>query len=142
MLVKLQYNDIVDSWDTLKVSIAKALSARIPISDTVMNNVLSALLDNDMQCWVFQEKDKLIATLTTTILKDKPVGLRSLLVYSITGMERISDEQWRKGFETLRKFAKSQNCWCVSGYTRSERIVEVVTELLGGFSDNYVVLEA
>lgn len=141
MLVKLQADDITSMWEIIKPSIAVSLPPAISASDVVMNNVLKSLLVDDMQCWAFFVSDKIIGTITTTILFDKPSGVRNLLIYSLNGFEKVKEEWWEKGLKTIKDFAKSIGASNVVGYTRLEYVKDLVVKKLNGNSEYFVSME-
>ena len=141
MLVKLQANDITSLWDILKPSIATSLPPAIRASDNTMNNILKALLSDSMQCWAFYKDENIVATVTTTILHDKPSGVRNLLIYSINGLERIQENWWKVGMKTLNEYAKAVGASNIVGYTRLEYVKDLVVEKMKGNFEYFVSME-
>ena len=64
-------------------------------------------------------------------MEDFLSGIRNLLIYSLFGARPIEDAIWIRGLETIKKYAKANDCAKVVAYSNVERIEEIVNSLGG-----------
>lgn len=145
MLVRLLPDDIEKRWPLLKDALLKSLPAYTNGSADAVNNLLFALLDGTLQCWIlveYDEKEPVIrAVLTTTMIVDIPSGTKNLMIYSLTAFEVLSQEVLTDGYSALREFAKSNGCYKITAFTDIPRIIEMVKSVGGEASQTMIELE-
>jgi len=133
MLVKLLPDQIAKNWETISYAIEQALPPVAGESDEKMNNVLMALLDGRMDCWVsYKNGDDgmtMDAVVSTTMLDDGITGARNFLLYSIFTFDWADDNTWKEGFEALAKYAKSKGCSKIVGYTSFDSMIDRAKEM-------------
>ena len=141
MLVKLLPDQVSRNWDTIGYAIENSLPPIVDESDERMNNILLALLDGRMDCWVSLNGDgKINGVVSTTIMYDDLSGVRSLLIYSIFAFEWSEEEAWSEGLETLRKYAKGNDCSRITGYTEFDSIIQRVKDMGGEAKQMFISL--
>lgn len=131
MVVKLTPDQISAHWNNLKITLIRAAPPTAEVSETGLNSILSKLLADEMQSWVFLEDSKIKATMFTMFVRDPGMDHFNLLVYSVYGLDKIVDELWKEAWGVVREFAKKCHCKKIIGFTNVPRVVEVV-EGLGG----------
>ena len=135
MLVMLLPEQISEKWDIIKRGVEVAVPPTVLTSPKVINNILMSLLNGSAQCWVEYKveegKNIVYGFLITAVLDDFLSGVRNLLIYSLFGARPIEDDIWIKGLETIRKYAKANNCEKVIAYSNVKRIEEIVNSLGG-----------
>jgi len=145
MLVRLLPDDVQRRWPQLKSAILTSLPSHINGTDDAINNLLFALLDDTLHCWIlveYEEKDaKIRAVVTTTITVDIPSGIKNLLIYSLTAFEPLTQEILVDGYNSLKEFAKSKNCYKITAFTDIPRIIEMVKSVGGDASQTMIELE-
>lgn len=100
----------------------------------IMNNVLSNILNGELQCWVLYRGEETVGVGTFEVLFDVPTGIKSLLIYSLYTYVPFSYDLWSLLLVRLRKHAKELGCRRIVGYTNVDRVVDLVN-VLGGRSD-------
>jgi hypothetical protein len=92
-----------------------------------MQNILRAVLTEDVTVWVSAEKRNDKNTITgivlTSFVFDGISGTKSLLIYCVYGYGDALSESWTSGVETLRKFAKVNECHRMIGYTNVPSLI-------------------
>lgn len=133
MLIKLLPEQISQHWDVIKDAIEYSLNPVVGESPHKMNNILMSLLDGSMQCWVAVEGDdynKITGNIVTKINFDDASQTKGLLIYSLYA-EGSSEQEWLKGYETLRKFAAANGCTRIVGFTDVPSLIKF-TNRIGG----------
>ncbi len=132
MLVKLLPDQVSNNWDTIGYAIESSLPPIAGESDEKMNNILMALLDGRMECWVSLNSDDRISAVTSTrIMEDDVTRTRSLLLYSIFTFDWADEDTWIEGLETLVKYARGKNCTRITGYTEFDSMIKRAREMGG-----------
>ena len=129
MLTRLSREQITEYWKVIGPSVSKALpNPSIP----VMENVLKSLYSGKMQCWAYIGGDnKLIGLVTTTVLEDEVAMVKKLLIYSVSGIDKVDLSVWNKGLNTLIDFARSNDCGIIVAYTMNPKVANLVKRLKG-----------
>ena len=116
-------------------------------SEDMLGNMLQALLAGRLECWFLCSKEensfgKIIGVFTTTIVGDPIVGVRHLLIYTMSGTNSyIPDCVWKREFETLAKYARLKHCNSIRIMTVDDRVIDIVEKLGGEVVMNVVDLE-
>ena len=146
MLVKLLPDQISRYWQVISHAIEVAAPPIVHCSPNRMNNILQALLEDRMQCWLITEpnEDKGISILglvVTTVTEDYCSGTKNLLVYALYSYSDrlIPKATWEDFYETLKKFGKSQGCCQIAGYTNNPAIIRIVRDILKGNTEYRLV---
>lgn len=129
MLVKFTGDQIARHWKVIRYAISEALPPIAHGAENRMERILSALLADQMHCWVVYETDgTLIGIMTTTISGDPASGMKNLMIYSLWGID-ISRRAFADGLITLRRFAESKGCNRIISYTNEPSIIALVERL-------------
>lgn len=110
----------------------------------LMPKVLTELLERRMQCWILAkvgELNKPLAVCTTSVMDDALLKQRVLFVFTLFGIKQLNVKAYKKGFRTLRQYAKETGCNRITGYTNQEAIVTWVNYLGGNTDYRLVTLE-
>lgn len=137
VLVQLSLDQVAKLWDVIKYSIEESLPPTVGESPDKMNNILANLLSGAMQCWVSYDRNntnKFEGVVVTEMIADRCDRSKVLLIYSLYGYEIISGNSWMEGYSALSKWARSERCTRIVGYTNSDKVVRVVKNL-GGNAD-------
>ena len=128
MLVKLSPEQASRNWHDIKVAIEESLPPTVGMQSDRMQNILTAILTDEMLVWVSTEdkdgSNAITGIVLTTFTFDAPSGTRSLLIYCVYGYGTAKMESWKSGIETLTKYAKHQNCHRIIGYTDIPSIIK------------------
>jgi len=144
MLVKLTADQIANMWDVLKFGIENSLPPIAGEGPDKINNIFEALLSGGYDCWISFQRDeeerklKLESMVVTTITLDNASKTKNFLIYTMYGFRPISDEEWRKGFLVLAKYAKAKNCNRVVAYSSEPRILDIVQKTGGDISYSFI----
>lgn len=127
----LMPEQISNRWDAIRYAIERAVPPTVITSPEVMNNLLMSLLDGAAQCWIScknQEDQSVDAILVTTVTEDFLSGTRTLMLYSLFGINPLDDVAYLEGFETLKKYARINRCIKLTVYTNVSRVVEMASK--------------
>jgi hypothetical protein len=142
MLIKILPDQIAARWESLEPIIKVSLPPNIKGSPEVMKELLQALLEGRLICWILAEDvNKPFGVMTTAIVNDAVAKTKNLLVYSLTSIKVIPDDVWKQSLSTIRSFAKKYGCVSIIAYTNSKRVIDVVHNLGGDTSTSVIVLE-
>ncbi len=141
MLVRLLSENISDNWDVIRYSLSESIPPTIALNETVLNNILIALLAGEMHCWVSYKDWKngeIEGVMTTQIIVDLASKTKNLLIYSAFAYNTTNKRTWIEGLEAVNRFADVFGCESIIGYTKAPEIIKVIN-LLGG-DTSYTVL--
>ncbi len=132
MLIRLLPEQAASYWDDIKGAIEVSLPPVVGMQGDRMQNILTALLLEELITWISVDKEKVVdGIVVTSFVLDKNSGTKALLIYCLCGYGETSKTSWEEGVETLRKFAKSSGCHRVIGYTDVPSLIKWV-EKVGG----------
>jgi hypothetical protein len=130
MLLKMLPEQVSDRWDIL----ADGIEANLPyVNDEdaeKMNNILSAILSDEIQCWISYRnkpdgtKNGVALVLTTTV-DDLITRTRSLILYLVWAWEKTQASDWIEGFQAMQGFAKLMKCHRVIAYSNEEKVIKI-----------------
>ena len=133
MLIKLLPEQAAKHWGDVRVAIEASLPPTVGMQSDRMSNILTAVMTGEITVWVSAEKRESGTVLTgmvlTTILFDGISGTKSLLIYCVYGYGEGRLESWAAGGETLLKYAKSQGCHRMIGYTDVKSIIKYAASI-------------
>lgn len=142
MLTKLLPEQISRLWDIIRYAVEQSLPPVTGEHPDKMNRILSSALTGTVDVWaLYTKKDdgnKLEGIGLTEILYDDVSGTKNLLIYSLYGYNRISEESYQDGIISLLKYAKSKGCLQIVAYTNSRQLVEVVNRAGGDTSYTFI----
>jgi len=141
MLVKLLPEQISRQWKLIKYSIEEALPPISYGAEDRYDRILTKLLSGEMHCWVQYNKDQseVKAILTTTFTGDPVLGVRNLLIYSLFGFS-FTKKDYSEGLLTLYRFARSNNCTRIVGYTENQDLIKLTKRLKGEATYTFVTI--
>lgn len=129
-------------WDFYAPLIAKGLPPISGDSYRNMVNVLEAVLLEKLICWGYYSEDgELDFLVTTSIHYDEVSKTRKLLIYTVTGMTTVTSAMFVDSLNILKKFAKAEQCEYIITYTRSERVVNYMSNGHIGADASYRLIE-
>ena len=142
MLARLLPEQISKFWDIIKYAVEKSLPPIAGEHPDKMNKILSAALSDAVDVWALYAREgdetKLEGIGLTEILYDDISGTKNLLIYSLYGYSKISEETYQSSFISLLKYARSKGCLQIIAYTDSRQIVNVSKALDADTSYTFV----
>jgi len=138
MLLKMLPGQITENWEFIWSSVESVIEEEYR-TEVIKNDILSSLLSDKMQCWIWYGDEK-IKAIATTFISCSPTGEKAVFIYTLYGYETMSIMDWRDAFDTLKKWGKSQGCSEINGYTEVEnrRFITLVKRL-GGRADEVII---
>ena len=111
-----------------------------------MLNILTSLMLGDMQCWFIMSSpeitgENIVAILTTVVQGGGPTEIKNLEIYTLFARRELTKSLLSSAYDTLRKFAKSKDCYRIIAYSDVDRIVSIVNELGGEAKYKFITLE-
>ncbi len=135
MLTRLLPDQISQFWDVIKYAIEQSLPPIAGEGPDKMNKILTSLLSGRSDCWasytVNGDQRRFEGIVITKITHDDVSDTKNLLIYCLYGYEMVDKSSWTSGFKSLVKYASSQGCHRIIGYTDVPFITKTV-EKLGG----------
>lgn len=133
MVVKLTTKQVAENWNLIK----EALSAAPPLIgelDGKYHRTLESMLNGFYQCWFAfnsPEDDRPELCLITGYHHDALSGNKNLLLYLVYSYGNLNKELVARCVVTIKRYAKSQQCTQIVGYTNTNQWDKLV-EVLGG----------
>jgi hypothetical protein len=142
MLVQLLPEQISTYWPIVRYSIESSMPPTV-LGAVDMNTILQNIMAGSIQVWASVSQEKVVAIITTTIVTDIGATTSDLLIYSLYGTgDIIGKENWKDGFDTLRKYALGKGCTRVTAYTQSDVIKKLAKWFGGDTSWTYIAVNA
>ncbi len=130
MLIKLFPDQISEKWEVIKFAIANSLPPSITKNPDCMNNVLFALMSEQLLCWISHTADNSVNfILTTQIIEDLASREKSVLIYSAYGVNKVDKIYWIECLQTLRKYAEGNGCGSMVAYTNVPRFINIAKSI-------------
>ena len=116
MLSGIQADQVSLYWPHVKGLIEKALIRTGAIENYSLESIKKALIERDMQLWLWIEDKEILAAGITQIIQ---YPKRKVLDIPFVGAEKMTIDQWFEGsMEIFRKYAIANECWVIRGYGR------------------------
>lgn len=134
MLIRLNSHQIEQAWDYLAPSIAEALPDDLSIQKTPYSKILQAALAERAHIWVEispEQGAEPRAVVLTTFRKDPIMETRHMILYAVTMLQRVGQEDWKRGLETLKTFARENNCENMVSYVGDETYAKLLSRMGG-----------
>lgn len=141
-VAKLLPEQVMKYWNHIKYAIEETIPPHITSNSQSMSRIQEHLFGGVLQCWTpveIGENPRILGFIVTRILYDDIACTSNLLLFSVYGLEDWSFGVWTKGFQILKKYAKSRGCQNIVGYTNSEVLIKIA-ERFGG-SGEYTFLK-
>ena len=134
MIIRLTTLQISDHWEAIKDMLDKAVPEIPGQLANTNNNVLRSLITGESVCWIGYKKiaekqNDIVCMLITRILSDDTTGIRSLLIYCLTGWDILDYDFYEEGIEILKKYQKEAGCHRIAFYSDESRILQIAERL-------------
>jgi len=141
-VTKIKPSEVLENWEKF---IKPAIEVSLPPTDIGLRDmkvILNAMMKDYLHCWLLYEAKgdmKPLAIATTKFSGNPGVEAKNLLIYSLFSVGGLKEEALKLGFNTLKKFAKVNDCQKIIGYTNISRIVDMVKSLPEGKAEFILV---
>lgn len=130
MIIKLQPEQIVTFWEGIKQSLVSVNQVPDEIVAEYTNNELINLLSGASQCWLIysyvDDAKQLHAILTSRIFKNHLYGGNVFSISTLFGYRSLTDDIIKASFESLRVFAKANNCSMIIAESSNDRVNQIL----------------
>ncbi|MDI6785069.1 MAG: hypothetical protein QMD92_00010 [bacterium] len=146
-MLKFYPDQIVRNWEKIGYAIEQALP---PIVDSHkaegrMNRILESILAGKIEVHVFvvytDERPTVYGIVSTAITNAVDSDNKELLIYSLYASHSLNRELIFEGLELIKKYARSQECAAISGYTNIAGLKRLIENAGGSSSFTYLRLE-
>lgn len=141
MLVCLLPEQVSSLWNNIKAKLVERMPPITVNGPMELAKVYESLLSGIMQCWTYVDEDRIIGFVLTTVTTDWCTNARSLLIYAVFSVDSTKKEYFEDAYDSLRRYAKSQGCKHIAGFTDIPQVKRIVELLGGNTSFTYVKLE-
>lgn len=138
MLIRLLRDQIQPYWEQLKQAIAEGSQLNQPASETELTNVLQAIYEGGLTCWISGNDSGINGIVLTSVMEDGAAKKKSLVIYFAYRFGEASKEDWFEAIEALKKYAKVINCSRIVAHPYDLEVVKLC-EKLGAKLTNYIV---
>ena len=131
MLIRLTGDQIAKYWKSMiKEAIEEALPVLPADSDTALNEILSQMLQEKLQCWIVTdgESNVPLGVCTTQVTLDNNTKERSMLIYTTYAFDGFPEFLWQANYLQLAKFAKGLKCSRIYCYSDNEKVIRMAKE--------------
>ena len=126
MLIKILPDQVVQLWETIKYAAVKADEIDEKDYPKYLNELLHALLNEKAQCFVrINDKREIVTIGITRIMRNGVTGEKYLQIQSGFGFQKAEDYLWKQDWETMKDFAKKENCSYVGVMSRNPRVLNL-----------------
>lgn len=146
-LVRILPEQIPATWEFILPFIEDSLidSADEGNMTMVFNNLISGLLE----AWVLVRKGdnknwtdgETAAVVTLQFTQDSNTGSRSLFLYTLSGLEYLSDEVWADMSVAVAEYARASNCTNVVAVSSNARVIQVFKKAGAEVESRYMTLK-
>jgi len=131
MAILLTPDQIPQLWKAIKFAAVNADHVEEEYRERYLNQLLYQLLASKAQCFVrLSPERKLQAIAVTKITVDEVRDEKSLFIMTAYSFEKVDPRFWIDDIETLRKFAKKNECKTVTAWATTDKS-ETLAELIG-----------
>jgi len=132
MIVRLMPEQIAEHWDAIKHAACQSNAISHTIEEQYCNKLFEMLLLEKYHAWVgYQVVDgqrEYMGILITGFIRDDLTGQLNLLVYGLYAFRVLDDDLIIEGLQTLKMFARAQNCTKIFGYTSNPRLIKFLKD--------------
>lgn len=132
MITRLTSEQVSMWWDYIVETIMDAAPEDIQENPLRLNNVLAALLKDAMQCWILTKGKDVYAVWLTDIMVDNGSGAKTLYIYTFKSLRFMTKDLWNEWYSHMKGFAAKNGCKRIAALTHVQRVIDVVTKILGG----------
>lgn len=132
MIMQLQPEQIGAFWDAIKhgmISLER-LRGRGGSPQDRLNNVLKNLLSGYLQCWIIYsldgEEKRLHGFGMTYIMQDKLTDESILMIDSLYGFRKMSDDLAVESINGIKTYAKNVGCSKIYAVTKNKRVITLM----------------
>jgi hypothetical protein len=146
-MLKFYPDQVARHWEKIGYAIEQALPPIVDSrkSEDRMNRILESILAGRLDVHVFvvyeDEHPIIYAIMSTAITYAVDSEDKDLLIYSLYASHSLSREILFEGLELIKKYAKSQGCLAVSGYSNVQGVKKLFSMVGGDSSFTYLRLE-
>ena len=131
MLIRLTGEQVAKYW---KGMIKDAISNALPLvpvdSATTLNEILSQILQEKLQCWMVTDgkSNEPLGICTTQMTKDNITQERSMLIYTTYAFDGFAEFLWQENYLQLAQYATGLGCVRIYCYSDSEKVIKMAKE--------------
>jgi hypothetical protein len=131
MLVRLLPEQAARHWKELEDILLRSLPPDVYLNEESTTNILQAINLGTLVIWVSvtpNDKEKtttIHAVVSTMIANDSITGTRNLLIYTLTAVGHIPDDEYVEGYKNIVAYAKSRGCHKVIAFSNNDRVLDV-----------------
>ena len=127
-------------------SIVKSMPPADFGSPNRMLNILTSLMSSNMQCWFVMSSpeitgENIVAIVTTVVQGGGPTEIKNLEVYTLYARRELTKSLLVDAYGTLKKYAKSRDCYRIIAYSDVDRIINIAEELGGEAKYKFITME-
>ena len=146
-LVRIMPEQIPDCWQFISGPISESLVHSVDGKN--MSLVFTSLVAGYLEAWVLLRRisedgweDSVTAAVATLqIMQDNNTGIRSVLIYSLTGAEYLSDELWADMIAGTAEYGRANNCTNITVVSSNPRIIKVFKKAGASSDTRFMVME-
>jgi len=144
MLIALMPNQVGDYWEVIKEGLKRS---GIPVIDKegidTYPNILTSLLNGELTAFLegLETGEGIVdvkMTVVVGIVTDAFSLTKNLIIYSLWSIHGEDLATWELGLHSIKKFAKSQECQYVLGYSDSPTVIGLGKRLDGDVSQTLI----
>ena len=143
MLIKFTPEQISRLWPDMAGGLITSLPPQMRDDIESVSNLLESLLNGKAECWISydatEEGAKVHGAVITMFHVDDITRTRNMIIYAVYGIHTSQHKHWIEGYETLRKWAKHNNCKEIVAYSNVPQIVNIAKKL--GADTSYSLIQ-
>jgi len=131
MAIQITPDQVPQFWEAIKYASVSADYVEEPYREKYLTKLLYRLLSGKAQCFVRIGKDRKLEAIAITEIKiDEIRDENSLFIGLAYSFKKVEKEFWIQDIESLRQFAKRENCKIITAWASNE-VSEGLAEKIG-----------
>src|SRR5262245_46919552 len=132
MLIRLPPEQIMKWWPEIKECISTSLPRHIRESEQSLLSIQERMLTGLFDCWISAENNTglpLYGVTTTRFVTEEISGIKNLLIFTVTIVERHPENMWKECIEVLKRYAIAHNCTNIIAYSEVGPMINIAESL-------------
>lgn len=141
MLVKTMPSVVSRSWTLLREVIRRNSMPLAKLDNEKLDEIFQKLLSDRLTCWYGCDEDKIHTVILTELLEEPSTKTKNMLIFTISIIDKVQPDEYVSMLETLRRYAKANNCVNVFCYSANPKLTKMFETYGADTSYNLVKFE-
>ena len=142
MLLRLTPDQIMKNWPLIETVLNLILPSANGDEKARSERILRRMITEDMHVFASYDKTngKLEALIITSFVTEQILNIKSLIIYGLYALGKISKDSWHEGAEAIENFARRLGCQRVMAFTNNT-LIDKISEKFGYSRESFLSKE-